>query len=73
MDKKQRIAQYLKEFLTLNEVNVIINNCHINDKASYLDNQLNIRVLEIDKDKILIEISNNSKDGFSEFKKEYKF
>lgn len=71
MKPQEVIAEHLHQFVLDKSVKTIIDNCVTFDGASWLNSQIKLTITQSTKNKIVIEICNNARDGFTEFKKEY--
>lgn len=71
MVPQNRIIDKLKDFLMEQGVSDLISNCELKGEASWINEAINIRVTEIDLNKILIEMRTNTQSGFSQYKKQY--
>lgn len=71
MIPQNKIKDKLFSFLTESGSHDLMDNCVLTERASWLNSQIQINITQSDKNKILIEMKNNSHNGYTEFKKEY--
>lgn len=71
MELPNKIKECLEDFMKKEGAKKVMDTCEFSDGATWLNSQISLKITQSGKDKLILEMSNNARSGFTEFKMEY--